>query len=109
LVTVGTPLPFDRLVKAVDTFATELSKPVLTQIDRVVAEQPDIILIELYANDATLHRFASLAQSRKNIGDILDQLRQRLPQERIVVMAMNPCSGLRGLIRPFVDSYISAH
>jgi hypothetical protein len=24
-------------------------------------------------------------------------------------MAMNPFSGLRGLIRPFVDSYVSAH
>ncbi|MGO7205561.1 glucuronosyltransferase, partial [Rhizobium ruizarguesonis] len=34
LVTVGTQLPFDRLVKAVDTFATELSKPVLAQIGR---------------------------------------------------------------------------
>ncbi|MBY5663149.1 SGNH/GDSL hydrolase family protein [Rhizobium leguminosarum] len=81
----------------------------LTQIDRVVAEQPDIILIELYANDAALQRFVSLSQSRRNIGNILDQLRQRLPEVRIAVMAMNPISGVRGLIRPFVDSYISAH
>lgn len=87
----------------------ETSLWALTQIDRVVAEQPDIILIEFYANDATLHRFVSIAQSRKNIGDILDQLRQRSPQARIIVMAMNPFSGLRGMIRPFVDSYISAH
>ncbi|MCA2409152.1 glucuronosyltransferase [Rhizobium leguminosarum bv. viciae 248] len=34
LVTVGTQLPFDRLVKAVDTFANELSKPVLAQIGK---------------------------------------------------------------------------
>lgn len=87
----------------------ETSLWALTQVDRVVAAQPDIILIELYANDATLHRFVSLAQSRKNIGDILDQLQQRLPQARIIVMAMNPFSGLRGLIRPFVNSYVSAH
>ncbi|TAW17473.1 SGNH/GDSL hydrolase family protein [Rhizobium ruizarguesonis] len=87
----------------------ETSLWALTQVDRVVAAQPDVILIELYANDATLHRFVSLAQSRKNIGDILDQLQQRLPQARIIVMAMNPFSGLRGLIRPFVDSYVSAH
>ncbi|SCB61645.1 Lysophospholipase L1 [Rhizobium aethiopicum] len=87
----------------------ETSTWALTQLDRVVAEQPDIILIELYANDATLHRFVSLAQSRRNIGDILDQLQQRLPRARIILMAMNPFSGLRGLIRPFVDSYISAH
>ncbi|KPH08683.1 SGNH/GDSL hydrolase family protein [Rhizobium acidisoli] len=87
----------------------ETSLWALTQIDRVVAEQPDIVLIEFYANDAALQRFVSLAQSRKDIGDILDQLRQRLPQARIIVMAMNPFSGLRGLIRPFVGSYISAH
>ncbi|MBX4888201.1 SGNH/GDSL hydrolase family protein [Rhizobium bangladeshense] len=87
----------------------ETSTWALTQLDRVVAEQPDIILIELYANDATLHRFVSLAQSRKNIGEILDRLHQRLPRARIILMAMNPFSGLRGLIRPFVDSYILVH
>ncbi|ANM11802.1 MULTISPECIES: SGNH/GDSL hydrolase family protein [unclassified Rhizobium] len=87
----------------------ETSLWALTQLDRVVAEQPDIVLVEFYANDAALQRFVSLAQSRKDIGDILDQLRQRLPQARIIVMAMNPFSGLRGLIRPFVGSYISGH
>ncbi|MBX4866463.1 SGNH/GDSL hydrolase family protein [Rhizobium bangladeshense] len=87
----------------------ETSTWALTQLDRVLAEQPDIILIELYANDATLHRFVSLAQSRKNIGEILDRLHQRLPRARIILMAMNPFSGLRGLIRPFVDSYILVH
>ncbi|MBB4571979.1 hypothetical protein GGI59_000988 [Rhizobium lentis] len=87
----------------------ETSAWALTQLDRVVAEAPDIILIELYANDATVHRFVSLAQSRRNIGEILDQLHRRLPRARIIVMAMNPFSGLRGLIRPFVGSYIAAH
>ncbi|MGO7830412.1 SGNH/GDSL hydrolase family protein, partial [Rhizobium johnstonii] len=46
---------------------------------------------------------------RYSFGDILDQLQQRLPQARIIVMAMNPFSGLRGLISPFVDSYVSVH
>jgi hypothetical protein len=87
----------------------ETSAWALTQLDRVVAEEPDIILIELYANDATVHRFVSLAQSRRNIGEILDQLNRHLPRARIILMAMNPFSGLRGLIRPFVGSYISAH
>lgn len=98
------PVKVDSIAKSGET-----SFWALTQIDRIVAEQPDVILIEFYANDAALQRFVSLAQSRKNFGDVLDQLRQRLPQARIVVMAMNPFSGLRGLIRPFVDSYISAH
>lgn len=34
LVTVGTQLPFDRLIKAVDAFAKELTKPVLAQIGK---------------------------------------------------------------------------
>ncbi|MDF0700201.1 SGNH/GDSL hydrolase family protein [Rhizobium sp. MC63] len=87
----------------------ETSAWALTQLDRVVAEAPDIILIELYANDATVHRFVSLAQSQRNIGEILDQLHRRLPRARIILMAMNPFSGVRGLIRPFVGSYIAAH
>ncbi|RUM23139.1 SGNH/GDSL hydrolase family protein [Rhizobium vallis] len=99
-----------RLVKVANVAKSgETTIWALTQIDRVVAEQPDIILIELYANDATLQRFVSLSRSRQDIGEILDQLHQRLPQARIIVMAMNPFSGLRGLIRPFVESYISAH
>lgn len=28
---------------------------------------------------------------------------------RVIMMIMNPFSGLRGLIRPFLDSYIAAH
>ncbi|AIC28575.1 SGNH family esterase protein [Rhizobium etli bv. mimosae str. IE4771] len=98
------PVRVDSVAKSGETSAWALS-----QLDRVVAEEPDIILIELYANDATLHRLVSLAQSRKNIGDILDQLHRRLPRARIILMAMNPFSGLRGLIRPFVGSYIAAH
>ncbi|OWV80243.1 glucuronosyltransferase [Rhizobium sp. R634] len=34
LVTVGTQLPFDRLIKAVDSFAKDLTKPVLAQIGK---------------------------------------------------------------------------
>jgi hypothetical protein len=98
------PVRVDSVAKSGETSAWAL-----TQLDRVVAEEPDIILIELYANDATVHRFVSLAQSRQNIGEILDQLHRRLPRARIILMSMNPFSGLRGLIRPFVGSYISAH
>jgi lysophospholipase L1-like esterase len=78
-------------------------------LDSVAAQKPDIILIEFYANDATIHRFVSVAASRKNIAYILDELRRRLPDARIIAMAMNPFSGIRGAIRPFVDDYIEAH
>jgi len=78
-------------------------------LDSVVAEKPDIVLIEFYANDATLHRFVSVAASRKNMAYILDELQKRLPGARIITMAMNPFSGIRGAVRPFVDDYIEAH
>ncbi|WP_253958426.1 SGNH/GDSL hydrolase family protein [Rhizobium sp. WYJ-E13] len=78
-------------------------------LDSVVREKPDIVLIEFYANDATLHRFVSVAASRKNMAYILDELHKRLPDARIIAMAMNPFSGIRGVVRPFVDDYIEAH
>lgn len=89
--------------------AGSTSEWALSQVNRVESEVPDIILIEFYANDAALNRFTSLSTSRANIGSILDQLHAHLPQARIVVMAMNPVNGLRGWIRPFIDSYIEAH
>ncbi|QPB24039.1 SGNH/GDSL hydrolase family protein (plasmid) [Rhizobium sp. 007] len=81
----------------------------LSQVAWVTAEQPDIVLVELYANDAALDRFIRLSTSRTNIAMILDGLHAGAPQARIVVMAMNPVSGLRGWMRPFLDSYIAAH
>nr|WP_237351648.1 SGNH/GDSL hydrolase family protein [Rhizobium sp. ACO-34A] len=81
----------------------------LGQIDRVTGEKPDIVLVEFYANDAAVNRWMSVSASRSNIAAILDGLHAGTPQARIVVMAMNPISGLRGWIRPFLSSYIDAH
>ena len=76
---------------------------------RVISAAPDIVLIEFYANDAALHRFVSLGRSRQNLQRIIDELRARLPEARILTMAMNPITGMRGLIRPLLDCYIEAH
>ncbi|PZU83656.1 MAG: acyl-CoA thioesterase [Shinella sp.] len=81
----------------------------LGQIDRVTGEKPDIVLVEFYANDAAVNRWMSVSASRSNISAILDGLHAGAPQARIVVMAMNPISGLRGWMRPFLSSYIDAH
>ncbi len=87
----------------------ETTRWALSQIDSVADLNPDIILIEFYANDAALDRLISLSTSRKSFGEILDRLRTRRPGARIIDMAMNPISGLRGAIRPFVNNYIEAH
>ncbi|WP_414899675.1 SGNH/GDSL hydrolase family protein [Rhizobium cremeum] len=81
----------------------------LGQIARVTEEKPDIVLVEFYANDAAINRWMSVSTSRSNIAAILDGLRAGAPQARIVIMAMNPVSGLRGWMRPFLSSYIDAH
>ena len=81
----------------------------LTALDRVAAERPDAVLVEFYANDAALNRLIGVGRSRRNMAAILDGLRARLPDSRIVVMAMNPLSGLRGWLRPFAERYIASH
>lgn len=81
----------------------------LGQMDRVAALKPEVVLVEFYANDAAIHRFISQSHSARNMAAILDGLHRRLPRARVIVMAMNPMAGMRGMIRPFIDGYIQAH
>lgn len=78
-------------------------------LDRVVAAQPDVVFIEFYANDAALYHSVSLRQSRANMQTILERLDRIRPKPRLVMMAMNPVSGLRGMLRPWIEDYIEAH
>ncbi len=80
-----------------------------TQVAAIAATGPDIVLIEFAANDAALHAGVSLTRSRQNIAEIVNGLRARLPAVRIILMAMNPVSGLRGALRPSLDAYEDAY
>lgn len=77
----------------------------LTQLEQVIAVQPDLVLIEFAINDADLRdgvsRRSSLAQHR----DIIQSLNRALPDTELVLMTMSPAQGLRSLIRPFLASY----
>ncbi len=75
------------------------------QAEAAAAERPDIVLIEFSANDASLHNGVSLAEARDNITTIVNELRAKAPDVRIILMAMNPMSGLRGALRPSLDRY----
>lgn len=79
------------------------------QLDRVAGERPDLVLVEFSANDAALRRLVTPRESRSNLRRILLGLRARLAHARLIVMAMNPASGLRGLVRPLLDRYADAH
>jgi acyl-CoA thioesterase I len=81
----------------------------LTQIDKVVAEHPDIVLVEFAVNDADVTEFMSLSRSSANMTEIVSRLRQSGTRPAVYVMAMNPVSGLRGMIRPFLDKYVEMH
>ena len=81
----------------------------LTQVDRVVAERPDIVLVEFAVNDADATEFISLRRSTANMSEIISRLRDSQTRPAIYVMAMNPVSGLRGMIRPFLARYEEMH
>lgn len=81
----------------------------LTQIDKVIAERPDIVLVEFAVNDADVTEFMSLARSAANMGEIVSRLRESKTHPAVYVMAMSPVSGLRGMIRPFLDQYEDMH
>ena len=81
----------------------------LDHVKEVVRYRPGIVLIEFYANDATIHRFISVERSRQTFAEILARLRAELPDARLIVQIMNPFWGVRRMARPFLDSYIEAH
>lgn len=81
----------------------------LAHVGDVVGLKPDVVLIEFYANDAALNRLTTIQSSADTMGATLAQLRNGLPDARIIMQIMNPISGVGGLIRPFLTSYIDAH
>ncbi|MGE3875156.1 MAG: SGNH/GDSL hydrolase family protein [Parvibaculaceae bacterium] len=81
----------------------------LTQIGKVVAERPDVVLVEFAANDADVTEFMSLEHSAANIAEIVSRLRESETRPSVYVMAMNPVSGLRGMMRPFLGDYEAMH
>lgn len=70
---------------------------------------PDILIVEFAANDAALHRGVSRSRSRENLAEIVKQTRQLARPARIFLMAMNPVSGWRGWLRPFLNDYTDMH
>lgn len=81
----------------------------LAQIDKVIAERPDIVLIEFAVNDADVTEFMSLSRSAGNMAMIISRLRDSETRPAVYVMAMSPVSGLRGMIRPFLAQYDEMH
>lgn len=67
---------------------------------------PDILIVEFATNDAALHRGVSRSRSRQNLTEIVKLAQQLTRPPRIFLMAMNPLSGWRGWLRPFLNDYM---
>lgn len=81
----------------------------IAAVGDVLAAQPDIVLVEMAANDAALHRMMSMTSSRHNMSAVFRRLADQKSAPRVFNMAMNPVFGLRGVDRLFLDRYVNLH
>lgn len=81
----------------------------LKNLASVVAEKPDVVVIEFYINDAALNRAMLPSTSKENFSRILATLQSDLPEARVVAIVAHPPWGVSKWVRPFLHSYIAAH
>jgi lysophospholipase L1-like esterase len=77
--------------------------------ERVIALQPDSVLIEFSMNDAYLPYDTSVAEARQNLEAMIDGLGAALPACEVVVMVMNPPTGEHLTVRPHIEEYNEAY
>jgi len=70
------------------------------QAERVVDTSPDLVLIEFATNDADVFDGVSLKTSQQLHGDLIKAVREGEPEPAVILLTMNPVSGLRGAVRP---------
>lgn len=80
-----------------------------TAVAEVVAEAPDLVLIEFAINDADLRDGIGLRDSIARHDRILEGLAAGLPDARLLLMTMSHAHGLRGLMRPRLRSYYDSY
>lgn len=81
----------------------------LDNVERVIAEAPDIVVIEFAINDADLLDGVWYQDSMSNHRELVRLLRESVPEAKIVMMTMSHAHGARGLVRPFLARYYSGY
>ena len=72
---------------------------------RVIEKRPDTVLIEFTINDAYLPYKTTVAQARANLETMTDRIRAAVPECEIILMVMNPPTGVHLERRPDIASY----
>jgi lysophospholipase L1-like esterase len=72
---------------------------------RVLAKHPDTVLIEFSINDAYLPYNTSVEQARSNLETMVDHILAMNTSCEIILMVMNPPTGVHLDRRPHVESY----
>ncbi|MDD5705738.1 MAG: GDSL-type esterase/lipase family protein [Kiritimatiellae bacterium] len=73
--------------------------------DRILSKKPDTVLIEFSINDAYLPYKTSVAQARTNLETIVNRILAANPACEIILMVMNPPTGIHLENRPNIESY----
>ena len=81
----------------------------LTQVERVIETDPDLVLIEFAINDADLLDGVSLATARAQHESLLKALQAGLPEAALVLMTMSPAQGPRGWVRPRLNAHYAQY
>jgi lysophospholipase L1-like esterase len=78
-------------------------------LDDIVAQEPDIVLIEFAINDADLRHLLTRRQSTENHRRLIAGLRSANPSVDIVLVTMSPAYGVRRLLRPRLAGYYESY
>ena len=73
--------------------------------NRVIAKHPDAVVIEFTINDAYLPYKTSVAQARTNLVSMTERVLAANPECEIILMVMNPPTGVHLERRPDIASY----
>lgn len=68
--------------------------------ERVLASNPDTVMLEFAINDAYVDFGISLAQSRANLNTMIDRIQAGAPNREVILMTMNPAWDVPGGLQP---------
>jgi acyl-CoA thioesterase I len=72
---------------------------------RVIQKKPDTVFIEFAINDAFLEYKTSVEGARRNLENMVDHIRRSKADTEIIVMTMNPPTGIHLERRPKFEDY----